>query len=254
MAPLRRPYCPHNWPICRSAKILDQTGASGQLLKPRETGAYQNPKKGGKKTWSHSNRKLTDFTGQRAWGGGLTANWKDRVKEQWLVTAFFTWGFYLFISCLLNIFFLCLWTHVKRETLKGTSDFIQGQRFPAGRDKHKQMKMLEICLKLVGCKSKKGLSSSSSCYLEGKRMFVACRLRLAFCRQLLGMSRKKKKGLKAGKGNRFRGLRDIARRMKDEVWQWWGLDNIFCTVETEEWGVETKEWAQGRAREARLTG
>ncbi|TNN81191.1 Tyrosine-protein kinase ABL1 [Liparis tanakae] len=26
--------------------------------------------------------------------------------------------------------------------------------------------MLEICLKLVGCKSKKGLSSSSSCYLE----------------------------------------------------------------------------------------
>ncbi|XP_063792778.1 tyrosine-protein kinase ABL1 isoform X2 [Pseudophryne corroboree] len=29
-----------------------------------------------------------------------------------------------------------------------------------------QMKMLEICLKLVGCKSKKGLSSSSSCYLE----------------------------------------------------------------------------------------
>ncbi|XP_015236097.1 PREDICTED: tyrosine-protein kinase ABL1 isoform X2 [Cyprinodon variegatus] len=28
------------------------------------------------------------------------------------------------------------------------------------------MKMLEICLKLVGCKSKKGLSSSSSCYLE----------------------------------------------------------------------------------------
>ncbi|KAM9306496.1 tyrosine-protein kinase ABL1 isoform 2-T2 [Pholidichthys leucotaenia] len=27
------------------------------------------------------------------------------------------------------------------------------------------MKMLEICLKLVGCKSKKGLSSSSSCYL-----------------------------------------------------------------------------------------
>lgn len=30
-------------------------------------------------------------------------------------------------------------------------------------------KMLEICLKLVGCKSKKGLSSSSSCYLEGRR-------------------------------------------------------------------------------------
>ncbi|XP_051522378.1 tyrosine-protein kinase ABL1-like isoform X1 [Myxocyprinus asiaticus] len=30
----------------------------------------------------------------------------------------------------------------------------------------KQMKMLEICLKLVGCKSKKGLSSSSSCYFE----------------------------------------------------------------------------------------
>ncbi|XP_005990692.1 tyrosine-protein kinase ABL1 isoform X2 [Latimeria chalumnae] len=28
------------------------------------------------------------------------------------------------------------------------------------------MKMLEICLKLVGCKSKKGLSSASSCYLE----------------------------------------------------------------------------------------
>ncbi|KAM9820732.1 tyrosine-protein kinase ABL1 isoform 2-T2 [Neosynchiropus ocellatus] len=28
------------------------------------------------------------------------------------------------------------------------------------------MKMLEICLKLVGCKSKKGLSSSSSCYLD----------------------------------------------------------------------------------------
>lgn len=32
------------------------------------------------------------------------------------------------------------------------------------------MKMLEICLKLVGCKSKKGLSSSSSCYLEGKNL------------------------------------------------------------------------------------
>lgn len=31
-----------------------------------------------------------------------------------------------------------------------------------------QMKMLEICLKLVGCKSKKGLSSSSSWSLEGE--------------------------------------------------------------------------------------
>ena len=30
------------------------------------------------------------------------------------------------------------------------------------------MKMLEICLKLVGCKSKKGLSSASSYYFEGK--------------------------------------------------------------------------------------
>lgn len=77
------------------------------------------------------------------------------------------------------------------------------------------MKMLEICLKLVGCKSKKGLSSSSSCYLEGKRMFVARRLGLAFCRQLLGMSRKN--SLKAEKGNQFRGLGDLARRMKDEV-------------------------------------
>lgn len=32
----------------------------------------------------------------------------------------------------------------------------------------RQMKMLEICLKLVGCKSKKGLSSASSYYFEGK--------------------------------------------------------------------------------------
>lgn len=36
------------------------------------------------------------------------------------------------------------------------------------------MKMLEICLKLVGCKSKKGLSSSSSCYLEGKGISDPC--------------------------------------------------------------------------------
>ncbi|XP_075440684.1 tyrosine-protein kinase ABL1 isoform X2 [Ascaphus truei] len=36
----------------------------------------------------------------------------------------------------------------------------------AGASCMQQMKMLEICLKLVGCKSKKGLSSSSSCYLE----------------------------------------------------------------------------------------
>lgn len=41
-----------------------------------------------------------------------------------------------------------------------------------------QMKMLEICLKLVGCKSKKGLSSSSSCYFEGKRL---CRKRVCVC-------------------------------------------------------------------------
>ncbi|XP_009081794.1 PREDICTED: tyrosine-protein kinase ABL1 isoform X5 [Acanthisitta chloris] len=33
--------------------------------------------------------------------------------------------------------------------------------------------MLEICLKLVGCKSKKGLSSSSSCYLEALQRPVA---------------------------------------------------------------------------------
>lgn len=38
-----------------------------------------------------------------------------------------------------------------------------------------QMKMLEICLKLVGCKSKKGLSSSSSCYFEGKRLCRSAR-------------------------------------------------------------------------------
>lgn len=42
----------------------------------------------------------------------------------------------------------------------------------------KQMKMLEICLKLVGCKSKKGLSSSSSCYLEGEWKFVAPRVKI----------------------------------------------------------------------------
>lgn len=41
-----------------------------------------------------------------------------------------------------------------------------GRCRPPGR---RHAKMLEICLKLVGCKSKKGLSSSSSCYLEGKR-------------------------------------------------------------------------------------
>lgn len=40
--------------------------------------------------------------------------------------------------------------------------------FYSGTEKN-QMKMLEICLKLVGCKSKKGLSSSSSCYFEGER-------------------------------------------------------------------------------------
>lgn len=40
----------------------------------------------------------------------------------------------------------------------------------------KQMKMLEICLKLVGCKSKKGLSSSSSCYLEGELKFASPRV------------------------------------------------------------------------------
>ncbi|OCT65427.1 hypothetical protein XELAEV_18041667mg [Xenopus laevis] len=38
----------------------------------------------------------------------------------------------------------------------------------SGTSRMQHMKMLEICLKLVGCKSKKGLSSSSSCYLEGE--------------------------------------------------------------------------------------
>jgi len=41
------------------------------------------------------------------------------------------------------------------------------------------MKMLEICLKLVGCKSKKGLSSSSSCYFEGKRLSVCVCVRIS---------------------------------------------------------------------------
>ncbi|XP_004916731.1 tyrosine-protein kinase ABL1 isoform X2 [Xenopus tropicalis] len=40
------------------------------------------------------------------------------------------------------------------------------QQKGAGASCMQHMKMLEICLKLVGCKSKKGLSSSSSCYLE----------------------------------------------------------------------------------------
>lgn len=43
------------------------------------------------------------------------------------------------------------------------------------------MKMLEICLKLVGCKSKKGLSSSSSCYLEGEWKFVALGGLFGYC-------------------------------------------------------------------------
>lgn len=47
------------------------------------------------------------------------------------------------------------------------------------------MKMLEICLKLVGCKSKKGLSSSSSCYLEGEWKFVAPRVKIVLAFFLL---------------------------------------------------------------------
>ena len=57
-----------------------------------------------------------------------------------------------------------------------TLDIVKEQLlFEAGSER-KQMKMLEICLKLVGCKSKKGLSSSSSCYLEGKNPLGRCSL------------------------------------------------------------------------------
>ncbi|XP_069603629.1 tyrosine-protein kinase ABL1 isoform X1 [Ranitomeya imitator] len=52
---------------------------------------------------------------------------------------------------------------------------LEGEKIVVNRPRRKKRprescvqhrKMLEICLKLVGCKSKKGLSSSSSCYLE----------------------------------------------------------------------------------------
>lgn len=94
------------------------------------------------------------------------------------------------------------------------------------------MKMLEICLKLVGCKSKKGLSSSSSCYLEGKNDFAAyfCSLldQLGFISELSKpRCRKEKIG------------RDQEGGGKDEVSPHSGND--FCTVETQERGGESGE-------------
>lgn len=66
------------------------------------------------------------------------------------------------------VLFCPLLGRVSSDTCKGAVlVWFEQQSSPAGRER-KQMKMLEICLKLVGCKSKKGLSSSSSCYLEGK--------------------------------------------------------------------------------------
>lgn len=53
------------------------------------------------------------------------------------------------------------------------------------------MKMLEICLKLVGCKSKKGLSSSSSCYLEGKNdFFCVCVCVFLFISDVITLSQR----------------------------------------------------------------
>lgn len=50
-----------------------------------------------------------------------------------------------------------------------------------------------------------------------------------------------------------RGLGE-GRRIKYEVSSKISLNNDFWTVETEEWGGESGEQAQGRVREARHTG
>lgn len=90
------------------------------------------------------------------------------------------------------------------------------------------MKMLEICLKLVGCKSKKGLSSSSSCYLEGKNDFAAYFCSLFGFTSELGKPRYRKE--KIGRDQ---------EGGKDEVSPHSGND--FCTVETQERGGESGE-------------
>lgn len=84
------------------------------------------------------------------------------------------------------------------------------------------MKMLEICLKLVGCKSKRGLSSSSSCYLEGKNDFLLGLFLLITHKANVGQ----------------RPLGEIERE-NDKVSPHNGTD--FCTVETQVWGGESRK-------------
>lgn len=98
---------------------------------------------------------------------GFTAAGRTGEKENhYILAPVVDWCCFSFLSV-----FSLVWILLKLDTCKDAKLvwFEQQQSFPTGRER-KQMKMLEICLKLVGCKSKKGLSSSSSCYLEGKKI------------------------------------------------------------------------------------
>lgn len=188
MAPFRLPFCPLNWHIYRSTKLLDQTWAFFfffwyllYLYKKVALTKKTHKQKRGKKHGAAQKRKLIDFAGQQIPAFSVSetseeakriySNWKDKGEEkQYISTSILAWWWFSFRQLLPCVWIFFLLDTCRGETFEGTSDLNQQEHFPAGRER-KQMKMLEICLKLVGCKSKKGLSSSSSCYLEGKNIF-----------------------------------------------------------------------------------
>lgn len=143
-----------------------------------------NSKRGGKKHGAAQKRKLVDFAGHQTllflFRKVLRRKriFATESKEKKTPVFFRTYiGLVQFIQFLSCVWIFLLLDTCRGETFEGTSHLNQREHFPAGRE-GKQMKMLEICLKLVGCKSKKGLSSSSSCYLEGKTilLWLKCRL------------------------------------------------------------------------------
>lgn len=209
MAPARKPNWQNSTDSPAASQFSDQKCLFGHLLYLTQA-ELTRTKTGFKKTWSFSRAKVGFDFARRVFGLGEKQSVRNlqqpNVHQRRKVL------FSLFNLLFLRLLFPC-WTHVKGTLLRR----VWFKRFPTTRG-WKQMKMLEICLKLVGCKSKKGLSSSSSCYLEGKNddLFL----------------------LKLGLPVYFWSKQTDIRK-RDKVWPHNGND--FWTVETQEWGGESRE-------------
>lgn len=144
MALFRKTYCPLNWHIYRSAKVLDRTCTFlGQFFYLSKVDLTKT-QKGGEKTWNRSEEKVNRLCffsfGKGKRRKRTYSNSKDSGKENSVFQQLFIFGAFSFVSSFVPVVkFFSRWTHVEGKRLRHVR-FEPATTFSNGKGKKSKWK------------------------------------------------------------------------------------------------------------------